>query len=100
MAWQWRKHNMHVLSLHVNYVLKISMFCLQSIPLQEGWYFYYAVEDNGEGANADPDRYHPYVYWGQPGMGSFCNVLAPNSPFWPEALWQDVADLEDQIQVK
>ena len=70
-------------------------------PFSEGWLFYIAVEDNGEGANARPDRYNRQLYYGMPGFGEFCNILRPDIPlFWPNELWFEVVGEGDQIQVK
>ncbi|MDX1477900.1 MAG: hypothetical protein R3301_09360 [Saprospiraceae bacterium] len=70
------------------------------LPIEPGWIFYLAVEDNGEGANAASDRHHSFVYFGMPGFGLFCDILNPNNPvLWPEGLWFDIGPA-GQIQVK
>ncbi|MDX1407820.1 MAG: hypothetical protein R3330_06795, partial [Saprospiraceae bacterium] len=71
------------------------------LPIDIGWFFYLAVEDNGEGANAPADRHHSFVYFGMPGFGVFCDVLNPNNTLlWPEGLWFEVVGPQGEIQVK
>lgn len=69
--------------------------------LTKGWEFYLAVEDNGEGSNANPGRVHANVYAAPPGTPDVCHLFHPNNQaWWAEALWQPTTGQGDQIQVQ
>ena len=71
------------------------------IPLEKGWLFYLAIEDNGRGHQGDKDRYNATHYYGMPGFGIFCDVLTPDNPaFWPDEEWIDVQGKWDAIRIK
>jgi hypothetical protein len=72
-----------------------------NIQLDIGWYIYFAVEDNGEGSNADPDRYHNETYTSPPAYGPLCIYLGTDNTFyWPENEWIDISGPGGQIQVQ
>lgn len=71
------------------------------LPLNIDWLLNFAVESDGEDANADSDLLHGEIYLGLPGLGSFCNILAPdNSGIWAEASWLEDANQRDQTQIQ
>ena len=74
---------------------------LSHLQIDTDWIIYLALEDNGEGANADPDRYHAQIYFSMPGFGLHCDLLEPSHPYlWQEHRWFDVVNQGDQIQIQ
>jgi len=65
-----------------------------------GNYVYLAVEDNGEGAMAPPDKTGSALYIGFADDPLFCDVLPPTSDAWlVYGPWLEVYLPSDQIQV-
>ena len=71
-------------------------------PYTTDWIIYFAVEDNGEGDNSDPDRYHAQLYLAMPEFPFLlCDLFDPTEPLvWEDHRWFDVVGQGDQIQIK
>ena len=71
------------------------------LPIDTDWIIYFAVEDNGEGSNSDPDRYHAQLYFGMPEFPLFCDLFDPTEPLvWEDHRWFDVVGRRDKIKIK